>query len=210
VLVGAGRNGAVARWLAGGDERPPRRVRLALFAFSLPALAGVYVATDSAGLQFLVLFALTFGVLPVLSRRYGVRDEYSEATREMNVPARVFVWSLVFGLPWTALTFFAVPESLGPWFWFWLVMWPWMEVCVLLAERALQRDGVESWPEARLVRDSAVAGAVTGPIICAVALVDGAALAEALATGAICAGIVFGIAAAFTWLRRSAAESIDS
>jgi hypothetical protein len=182
-------------------------VRLALFAFGLPALAGVYAATESEGYQVLVLFALTFGVLPALSRRYGVRDEYTEATDRANVPGRVLAWSLIVVAPWVALTFFLVPKSLGPWFWWWLVMWPWMEVYVFLAERALERDGAESWREARLVRDSAVAGAVTAPIIVAIMLADDAAVAEAVIAGVLCGFVVFGIAATFTWLRRSAAAT---
>jgi hypothetical protein len=201
------RKGTVRRWLFAGEERPPRRVRLALFALGLPALGGVYAATESEGYQVLVLFALTFGVLPALSRRYGVRDGYTEATERANIPARVLAWSLVVVAPWVALTFLLVPKSLGPWFWWWLVMWPWMEVYVLLAERALQRDGPETWREARLVRDSAVAGAVTAPIIAAIMLADDGGVAEAVITGVLCGFIVFGIAATFTWLRRSAAES---
>jgi hypothetical protein len=154
-----------------------------------------------------VLFALTFGVLPALSHQYGVRDEYTEATSRLNVPARAVAWSLVFGLPWAALTFFVVPESLGPWFWFWIVIWPWMEVYTYLGERTLRRVGVESWPKARPVRDSAVAGAVTGPIFFAITLADGTAAGEALATGAAGGVIVFAISAAFAWLRRGAAQS---
>ncbi len=203
VPMAAQRKGTVRRWLFGGDERPPRRVRLAFFAFGLPALAGVYAATESEGYQVLVLFALTFGVLPVLSRRYGVRDEYAEATDGANVPARVLVWSLVVVAPWVALTFFVVPESLGPWFWWWLVMWPWLEVNMFLAERAFQRDGAESWRKERLVRDSAVAGAVTAPIIVLIMLADDAAVAEAVITGVLCGFIVFGITVTFTWLGRS-------
>src|ERR671911_400057 len=98
--MAAGRKGTVTRWLFGGGERPPRRVRLALFAFGLPALAGVYAATESEGYQVLVLFALTFGALPALSRRYGVRDAFTEATDVANVPARVTAWSLVIIAPW--------------------------------------------------------------------------------------------------------------
>jgi len=206
--MGSRWTGTVGRWLAGGHKRPPRHLRFVMFALGLLALGGIYQATKSEGLQVLALFALTFGVLPALSRRYGVRDEYTEMAVDVNAPARVLAWSLVFIVPWGALTFFLVPESFGPWFSWWLVMWPALEVYAFLAEQALQHDEAQSWSKTRPVRDSALAGAATSPVIFFILTVTGdASVGEAILTGVLCGFIVFGITAASESLRRSAADS---
>jgi hypothetical protein len=42
----------------------------------------------------LALFALTFGMLPALSRRFGRRDEYMEAVWDRNPPFGLVALSL--------------------------------------------------------------------------------------------------------------------
>src|SRR5690348_2895455 len=94
----------ISRWLF-PDARPPRSVRLGFFAAGLVVLAGSYALTGSDVLQLPILLALTFLMLPMLARRFGVRDPYWETVRDRNLPARVVGLSLVFGLPWVALVF---------------------------------------------------------------------------------------------------------
>jgi hypothetical protein len=53
-------------------------LRLAFFVAGLVVLGATYAVTQSEGLQVLALFALTFGMLPALSRRFGRRDAWIE------------------------------------------------------------------------------------------------------------------------------------
>ena len=135
-------NHRVSRWLFGHNARPPRLVRLAFFGVGLVVLGATYAATDSEGLQLLALFVLIFGVLPALDRRFGAVDDYTKAVQERNVPFSVVALSLALGIAWAALVLIVVPElGLGPAFWLWVVMWPWIEVVAFLGERRLRRDG---------------------------------------------------------------------
>lgn len=192
------------RWLLAPAVRLPRAARYATFAFGLGLLAAVYAATNSDTAQVLVLFVLLSGLVPAVTHRFGVHDELARVTQTANVPGRVVLKSFAVIAPWVALTFFLIPSSLGPWFWSWLVMWPWIELQTVLAERALQRDGAATWRRARILQDSATAGAAIWPVITAILLVDRAPLGEAVLTGALCACVVFGMTATFAWLRRSA------
>lgn len=147
------RKRTVGRWLVGREEYLPASLRLALFLFGLAGLAGIYLATESEAFQVLFLFVLVFAALPVLVRRFGVPEEYAEATGESEPPASVLALSLLFAVPWGVLTYFVVPEGLGPWFWYWLILWPWFEAYSYFAHRALRRDGPGTWRKSRPVRD---------------------------------------------------------
>jgi hypothetical protein len=114
----------------------------------------------------------------------------------------VLATSVAFAAAWGALTFFVVPRGLGPWFWWSLVIWPWVEVSAYLAERAYRRNGADSWPRKRPVRDAALAGLATVTLIVAIAFVGGFGVGEALVTGAICGAVVFAIAVTFDGLRK--------
>jgi hypothetical protein len=110
-----GGNRRVSRWLFGRSARPRRLVRLAFFVAGLVVLGATYAVTESEGLQLLALFALTFAVLPALSRRFGRRDEYVEAVQDRNPPFGVVALSLAFVVAWGALVFVAAPHlGLGP------------------------------------------------------------------------------------------------
>jgi len=202
--MGGRRRGAVARWLV-PDARPPRWVRLVVFVFGLAALGVPYVLTQSEGLQLLVVFALAFAVLPAVSRRFGVRDEYMQAAIDHNPPLRVLALSIAVTIAGGTLLLPAVAAlGLGPWFWFWAFMSTWLEAYVYLAERSLRHDGIEIWTPTRPLRDAMLAGVATAPLIFALALLDGAGIGEAVAAGVACGFVVFAIAGTFMWLSRRA------
>lgn len=197
-------NHRVSRWLFGHNARPPRLVRLAFFGVGLVVLGATYAATDSEGLQLLALFVLIFGVLPALDRRFGAVDDYTKAVQERNVPFSVVALSLALGIAWAALVLIVVPElGLGPAFWLWVVMWPWIEVVAFLGERRLRRDGgAHTWQPARPLRDSAFAGLATAPCIFAITLLQDFDVREAVATAIACAVCVFGVSGMLAWLMR--------
>lgn len=119
------------------DARLSRPVRLAFFVAGLAVLGGTYAATGSAELQWLDLFVLTFGVLPVVARRFGRRDDFA---RDRNVPDGVLARAIAFGVVWGGLIILAgTAVGLGPWCLMWLWVVPWLEVLALLAERRFKR-----------------------------------------------------------------------
>ena len=189
------------RRLFGPDARLPWPLRVAFFVLSLAALAGVYAATDSEGAQVLALFALVVGVHRLLLDRFGVRGGYVEALPQRNIPLDVLGVSVAFIVGWGAVVLLFAPDlGVGPWFWWWVVMWPWLEVLALLAERRFQQDGgAEAWRRARPVRDTATAGLVTVPLVAAIMLLQGSSAGAALATGVGCGVTVFLITGAITW-----------
>lgn len=130
----------ISRWFF-PQVRPQWGVRLAFFGVGLIALSASFVGTGSAALQWLVLFALIFGVLPLLAHRGGENSGDEESIR--RAPGIVTAASLAFLLPWAALTWFVVPRSLGPVAWFWAVIMPWAEVLAYLVKRRLHRVGAE-------------------------------------------------------------------
>jgi hypothetical protein len=118
---------------------------------------------------------------------------------------------VLFLLAWGAVIFVAAPDlGLGPWFWSWVVLIPWLEVYLYLAERRLRRDGADDWKPVRPTRDTILAGAATAPVITAIMLVEDAGLGEALLTGLLCGCIVFLIAGTFAWMSRRAADGGES
>jgi hypothetical protein len=191
----------------GGHRVLPRRLRWALFVFGLVALGGSYAATGSEGVQVLALFALTFGIYPAVTGAFGQSSPLIEVARDLNAPFGVVAMSVAFLVLWGALIFVAAPDlGLGPWFWWWAVMWPWLEVYVYLAERRLHRDGAANWTPARPLRDSVLAGVITAPVIAVITSLQGFDVGEALLTGCLCGFIVFAIAGAFTWMSRRARD----
>jgi hypothetical protein len=172
-------------------------------------LGGTYAATGSEGAQVLALFVLTFGLLPAASRRFGESSDLLEASRSRNVPWRVVAMSLAFLVLWGAVIFVAAPDlGLGPWFWWWAVMWPGLEIYTYLAERRLhQGGGAESWKPSRPFRDSVLAGLATVPVIVVITVVQGFEVGEALLTGLLCGCIVFVLGATFIWLWRRANDT---
>jgi hypothetical protein len=159
----------------GGDRTLPRRLRWALFAMGLGVTGGTYAATGSEGLQVLALYVLVFGVYPAMARAFGRPDELTEVLSRRNVPLDVLATSVLFLVSWGALVFFAAPDlGLGPWFWSWVVLIPWLEVYLYLAERRLRRDGADDWKPMRPTRDATLAGVATAPVITAIMLIEDA------------------------------------
>jgi hypothetical protein len=135
------RKGAVARWLFAPDTRLPRPTRLVFYGLGLFALAASYALTGSEWVQLVVLLVLVFGALRGATRRFGVNDDSMESIRERDVPWRVMALAIPFLVAWGALVFLVVPDpGLGPWFWWAVVIWPWMELETSLAERTRRRD----------------------------------------------------------------------
>lgn len=150
-----------SRWLFGYPGRVPRSVRLSFFVASLSIVAGVYRATGSEGLQILALYAMVFLVFPLLGRRFARVDEHSDALVEHRPPIRTLAWSFVLGIAWGSLVLALAPYlALGPWFWWLMAVWPWLEIDTYLAERSLRRVGVGAWPLVRPLRDPRLAGVV--------------------------------------------------
>jgi hypothetical protein len=210
--VRQGRGRRLSAWLAAGDRALPYGLRWGLFAFGLVALGGTYAATGSEAAQVLVLFALAFGIYPAMTRAFGRSDALTELARDRTAPVGVVARSLLFFVLWAALIFVAAPDlGLGPWFWWWVVMWPWLEVYIYLAERRLRRDGGgSSWKPIRPLRDTVVAGLATAPVIAVIALFEGLGVGEALLTGFLCGCIVFLIAGAFTGMSHRAGDAGES
>lgn len=181
------------------NTRVPRPVRLAFFVGGLVVLGGTHALTGSAGFQWLALFVLTFGVLPLSARRFGRRDHFAQAVRDRNVPRGVLARAMVFAVVWGGLIVLAGPAvGLGPWFLVWLWVGPWLEVVAFLAERRFERDGgADDWPPFRPLHASALAGVATVPTIAGIALLQDQSVAEALVSGAACGVVVFVIAAVF-------------
>jgi hypothetical protein len=180
-------------------------VRVSFFVVGLVALAAVYAATGSSALQVLVLLALTWGLLPALLRRFGTERPELARLRDRNPPAAVIVRSLVVAVAWGAVTFLLLAPvigGLGPWFWWWVVMWPWLEVSGFLTRRELARKPEQEWRARRPARDSAVAGAAVAPFIAGLTLLDGDGVGTAVAGGVASGAIVFAISFAAERSRR--------
>ena len=71
------------------------------------------------------------------------------------------------------------------------MFWPYLEVTFFFAERDLRRHGLESWSRSRPIRDSLIAGAIAFLPITLLALSVDAGAVEGLATGAVCAVMMF-------------------
>lgn len=177
-------------------------MRLAFFAAGLPLLAAAYAATESATLQIVVVFGFIVVVLPALNRRFGANDEFTTAVQGRNPPLGVVGGSTAFAVAWAAALSFAVTEvELGPGFWLWLFMWPYVEGYRYLAERCLLRDGgAASWQPSRPLRDAAIAGLATGLCILVPTLVAGWRVGEAVATAAACAAMIYVLCVTLEWL----------
>jgi len=200
-----GRRTPVSRWLTGGRRVLPRGLRWVLFAFGLVVLGGTYAATGSEGAQVLALFALSFGVYPAVNRRFGRPNGLTQEAWGRNPPLRVLVGTLVFFLVWGALFWILDPDlGLGPWFWWWVVVIPCIEVGAFLAERQLGRDAGAGWKPIRPARDSAVAGILTVPLVTGPLLLADFGPGEALVTGFLCGIIFFAIARTFLWMTERA------
>lgn len=194
----------VSRWLFGHEKWLPPRPRVALFCASLVALGGTYAATSSEELQALTAFVLIFVVIPAISRRFGKSLEYAEAAGDRIVPSSVSALSAALLLPWCVLVFIVAPVGLGPWFWLWLLLWPWLELTVYLATRHFRRHGVEGFKRVRPLRDAALGGVATATLIGAIMLADEASFSAAVATGAASGVIGFLVVLTFTWSARRA------
>jgi hypothetical protein len=174
-------------------------VRIAFFVLGLVVLGATYAASGSEALQVLALFVLTLGVFPAIRRRTRSEADQPEAVRERNPPLSVTALSLGFALAWGALVFAAAPDlGVGPWFWWWVVMWLWAEVNASLVGHRFRRDGGENWKRVRPIHDAALWGAVTAGVLVIIFLLEGSSAAEALLTGALCGFIVFAMTAAVT------------
>ena len=170
-------------------------------AFTLAALALTYALTGSEDLQLLLLGLLLFGLLPAIDRKLGVPDEYSTAVATRTTPFRILALSALLWAPGAAVLLYAAPEvELGAYFWVMAILWPWMELHLLLAERDLRRHGVDSWPTQRPLRDSFLAGAATTVLITVITLFQDYALAEAVATGALCGFAMLIVGGSLGWL----------
>jgi hypothetical protein len=196
----------VAQWFFPPDRRLARPVRVAFFAAGLAALGAIYLLTRSAELQTLVLFALAFGVLPTLRYRFGRGDTLPEI-KDRNAPLGVWALSILFAIAWGGATFLAVPRAAGPWFLWWLMMWPWIEVHTHLAERELRRHGTAGWQPTRPLRDSILAGVAVVPFVVGIELADSGDLTAAIVNGLMCGLIVFAVGGTFARLGRRARES---
>ena len=196
------RKGAVARWLVGSETRLPRRIRLIFIAFVLAALALAYSLTGSEDLQLLLLGLFLFGLFPAIERKLGEPDDYTRAVaQERTTPSRILALSLLLGAPWAAVVLYAESElELGTFFWLMVLVWPWLELLMLLAERDLRRNGVDSWLKQRPLRDSLFVGAATVVLITAITLLQGFALAEAVVTGALCGLAMLAMSGGCWWL----------
>ena len=194
------------RWLYGDDRRPRRALRLSFFAMGALVLGAIGLATQSEAVQLATFLVLAFGAMPAFWRLFGADDGYFALVRDRNVPLRVVWPALAFGVTWGALVLFALPEaSLGPWFWFWVVMWPWLEVFVWCVERGIRRGEAEEWPRFRGLRDVAWLCLSFVPIAMAVVLLLGDPLWLAAAVGIAAGGAGFAVTAAVVVLMRRAA-----
>ena len=199
----------MSTWLMGDDRVLPRPLRWVFFTVSLLVLGGIYAATGSEAVQILALFVLTYVVLTVATRRFGQHSDFLEAARHLKPPLGVVAMSFVFLVLWGALIFVAAPDlGLGPWFWPWVVLWPWLEVYIYLAERRLHKDGgAEGWKPMRPLRDSVPAGLATVLLTAAITILQGFAVGEALLTGLLCGFFIFGLSATLIWLWRRANDA---
>jgi hypothetical protein len=187
---------------------PPFAARVALFVLALAALGATYAATGSVALQTLVVFAAALAY-PAAGHVLGSdeRDELMEIARLRNPPLRVLAGSLAGVLAWGGAVMFVLPDpEFGPWFLYWLVLAPWMELHVLLARLDFRRRGAAGWSTPRPLRDATVAGvgiaAVLGPPL---AFDDDLGLGGAAATAIGCGAIVFAMTLRFA--RRQAASA---
>jgi hypothetical protein len=196
----------LANALMGPHGRLPRRLRLGFFAAGLVLLGVSRVGIDDDAVQVLVFLALMGSIAP-LHRRFARSDDYSDALRERDVPWRVFLTSMAFALLWGALVFVAVPESLGGLFALWLILWPWGEVLMALADRDLRTNGPDGWRRRRPVRDSGLAGLVAAALITAIGLADGFSVGEAILTGGIAGAFAVLFLGTLAWLLRHAPVS---
>ena len=198
--------GAGIHWLFGPVDPVPFPYRLVLFAGGLVALGSIYVATDSAGLQVLVLLGLAYIYYPLAARLLPrlERDELLDAARNRYPPFRLFaLWLL--GL--AALVFLVPDFGLGPWFWFYAVMVPWGEFYGFLARRELRRHGIAGWREVRPLRDSVLAGVVMVPLILPIALFDDVSIGDAVFAGILLGLLVFVASLVFAHVAQRPAES---
>lgn len=194
------------RWLFGDDRRPRRPARLAFWVGGSVALGATHLATESEGLQLLVFLVLMLLAMPAFFRQFGTDDGYFATVRDRNVPLRVAWPGFAVAVIWGALVLFAIPEAgLGPWFWFWVIMWPWLEVFAWRVEREIESGAAADWPRYRGLRDIAVFCLAFVPIATAAVLLLGDPLWMALAVGAA-AGVGGFVAAALvvTLMRRAA------
>ena len=184
------------------DAHLPWPWRLTYFLLGLAILGATYVATESDGAQFIAILVLVFVIHPVLANLGGVPwPPYLNTKPPRHFPNDVLVWSMAFACVWGAIVILFRPDlGVGEWFWWWVVIWPWIEVFLFLAERRFQRDGgVETWKPAHPIRDGAFAGGVTAPLVTGVMLLQDYSVGEAVATGAVCGVILFLFGVGFTW-----------
>lgn len=180
-----------SRWLFGYSGRLPRSIRVAFFLASLIIVGGIFVATESEGLQIIGLYGMVLMVLPMLSRRFARVDEHSAASDERRPPVRVIAVSFLIMIAWATLIATLAPDlGLGPWFWPLVVLWPWLEVDAYLGERSLRRDGVDAWRAFRPLRDPLLTGVAMVPLVVAILLVQGESARSALTNGLACGVIV--------------------
>ena len=194
------KRGRLVGWFVRPDLEMPRNIRFAVFALGLIALGGSYVATESNGLQVLVLLGLIFGLVPAITRKFGVATTRPERLRDHAAPFRVLALSLLLIAPWAALTFAIADLGLGDWFWMWALLLPLIEIHTYLEERDLRRTGGADWRKPRPVRDPFIGGLVTAPLLALLGLLDGESLHAAAIAGLVCGGIVFGMGIGVTGL----------
>jgi hypothetical protein len=196
-------------WLGTRDRELPRKVRFAVFVIGLVALAGSYVATQSEGLQQLVVLALIFFLVPVATRMFAVEARRSTKLlqEELNPPLRVLALLALLFAPWILFILVIGDLGLGDWFWMWALLMPFGEIHQRLAERDLQRTGGKDWPKIRPVHDALIAGLITLPLITLVLLLDGESVTGSLLNGLLCGAIVVGISAAHMRLAKRTANS---
>jgi hypothetical protein len=106
-----------------------------VFLMGLAALAGVYRATGSAAIQWLTCMALSLLLVPASQALFG-RDPPKQVMRDDRDPALVLLL-LALAAAWflAALSVRPFGLHLGPWFGFWLFVWPTIEVGQRIALR---------------------------------------------------------------------------
>lgn len=137
----------------------PRRGRATTFVVALAAAIGVYRATQSAVLQFVVFLTVVEGSTRLIAPRLRTVDPPLNAPRGRRVPWRVWgpvlLVTLVVG---TALSFVREPldEAIGPVASRLLVGLPAVELLVALIRRDLRLPHDRPWKASRPVPEAVV------------------------------------------------------
>jgi hypothetical protein len=174
------------------STRLSTRGRLAFFLLGGALLVGIQLATESDDLGAAVFVALALLFQP-LSRRFGEHDPDLHLTDGREPPFRVSALSFGFAVAWGTLLSVVLPEQLGVWLFFWVVLWPWLELFTALARRDIARRGVASWRPMRPFRDPALVSVAVTVFMTGALVIDGYDVVEAAAWGLVCGGVCFAV-----------------